>query len=69
MQRDRWTEGHLACPGLLPKCPQQPGVGQPEARRSELNLNLPQDWLGPKYLRHHMHISRKLELEAKLGFE
>lgn len=49
-----------------PKCPQQPELGQTEARNIKLNWGLPHKWQGSKYLNHHLlhptvSISKKLD--------
>lgn len=46
------TELGLVSTGLLPKCPEQSGLGKAEARSPELHQGLPHGWQGPNSLSH-----------------
>lgn len=61
-------ETDLPPTGSLPKSPQQPDLGQVEARNLELNPGFLAGWQG-HLLPPREQVSRKLALEAKLGLQ
>lgn len=66
--KDRVTERvrgrELWSAGLFPKCLQQPGLGQAEARSQEFHLGLSGGWQEPNHWGHPLMFSQVLQLGA-----